>query len=119
MKYIVRIIPFLGLAPTLAFAQFGEIDTFVGQITKFINSTLVPLIFAIAFLVFLWGVFKYFIMGGDDEEKRKEGRQLMLYGIGGFVIMVSVWGIVNLVAGGFDLTDPNLLNIPNAPSKNN
>ena len=43
----------------------------------------------------------------------------MLYGIIGFVVMVSVWGIVNLLAGGFGLTDEELQTIPNTPTGNN
>ena len=66
----------------------------------FINGVLVPFIFAIAFLVFVWGIFKYFILGGGEQASRDEGKQFMLYGIAGFVIMVSVWGIVNLLSSG-------------------
>jgi len=120
-KHLIRLIPFAGFAPMLAFAQQGEftgLSDFFGNIVLFINDTLVPLVFAIAFLVFIWGVFKYFILGGDDEEKRKSGQQLMLYGIGGFVIMGSVWGIVNLLAGGFGFTDENIQNIPNVELRN-
>jgi len=116
-KYIARFIASLGaFAPTLALAagEFNKLNDFVGNILDFINGTLVPLIFAVAFLIFLWGIFKYFILGGDDEDKRKEGRNLMMYGIGGFVVMVSVWGIVNLLAGGLGLQDQELLNVPNA-----
>src|SRR3989344_6558293 len=86
--------------PLMALAQFGEVSTFVGKISSFINSTLIPLVFGIALLVFLWGVFKYFIMGGGDASSREEGQQLMLWAIIGFVVMVSVFGIVNMIANG-------------------
>ena len=120
MKHLIKLIPFAGFAPMLAYAQgeFNELTSFFDNIVEFIHDTLVPLVFAIAFLVFIWGVFNYFIMGGDDEEKQSKGKQLMLYGIGGFVIMVSVWGIVNLLAGGFGFTDENIQNIPNVELRN-
>jgi len=75
----------------------------VQAITSFID-VLIPLIFAIALIVFIWGVFQYFIAGGADEEKRSTGRKLVMWAIIGFVIMVSVWGIVNLLTNtlGFD-----------------
>ena len=66
-----------------------------------LNTYVVPLIFAIAFIVFLWGVFQYFIAGGADEGKRADGRNFILYGIIGFVIMFSLWGIVNILIGTF------------------
>jgi len=102
--------------PFIALAQFGRVNDFIGAIIVFINNTLVPLVFAIAFLVFIWGVFRYFIF--DTESDREKGKSLMLYGILGFVIMVSVWGLVNAISGGFGFTDENLQNIPNAPIGN-
>ena len=107
------------LLPAVALAQFGEINTFFGKVTSFINDILIPLVFAIALLMFIWGVFQFFILGGADEDKRKEGRQLMLYSIIGFVLMVSIFGIVNLIAGGLGFSDDqNIENIPNAPTSN-
>ena len=74
-----------------------------------IDGVLVPLIFGVAFIVFIWGVYTYFIAGGGNDEKRKEGRSFIIYGIIGFVIMVSLWGIVNLVGSSLQLqgTRPN------------
>ena len=107
------------LMPAVVLAQFGEIDGFFDSITTFINNVLIPLVFAIALLVFLYGVFKYFIMGGGDSENRKEGTQLMLYAVIGFVLMVSIFGIVNLVANGLGFSDDEeIQNIPNAPTTN-
>lgn len=77
---------------------------FIALILMFIDRFLVPLIFAIAFVVFLWGIYQYFILGGANEEKRKEGQKLAFAGIIGFVIMIAVWGIVGLLVNslGFD-----------------
>lgn len=79
----------------------GGLNTSVLQsweqsIVFFINNVLVPLLTAIAFIVFLWGVFNYFIWGADNEEKRKEGKTFVMYGIIGFVIIFSLWGLVNV-----------------------
>lgn len=79
------------------------------QITGFIDA-LVPVIFAIAFIVFIWGIFQYFIFGGADEEKRKMGRQLAVWGIIGMAIMFSVWGLVRILTGTLETnnTRPNI-----------
>ena len=109
----------LVLTPVMALAQFGEVNNFLGDVSSFINGTLIPLVFAVALLVFIYGVFKYFILGGGDESKREEGRNLMLYAIIGFVVMVSIFGIVNLIAGGLGFSDDeDIQNIPNVPTNN-
>jgi cytochrome bd-type quinol oxidase subunit 2 len=109
----------LYLLPVIALAQFGEVNTFIGKISTFINGTLIPLLFGVALLMFLWGVFQYFIQGGADEEKQAKGRQLMIYSIVGFVLMVSVFGIVNLIADGLGFSkEGNIQNIPNVPTNN-
>jgi len=119
MKFLVRAVPFsIALTPVLALAQFGGVDTFFDRMLSFINGTLVPFVFAIAFLVFVWGIFKYFILGGSDQSSREEGQRLMLYGIAGFVVMVSVWGIVNLLSSGLGFSDSEIQNIPNVPRGN-
>lgn len=72
-------------------------------IINFINYVLVPLIFAIAFLAFLWGIYKGFLRGGDTAPKdREEGKKFAQYAIIGFAIMVSVWGLVNILLGTFN-----------------
>jgi len=105
--------------PGVAFGQFGEVNDFLDDISSFINSTLIPLVFALALLLFIWGIFQYFILGGADEEKREDGKKLMLWAIVGFVVMVSIFGIVNLIAGGLGFSDDeNIQNIPNVPTNN-
>ena len=106
--------------PVVALAQFGEVNTFIGKISEFINGVIIPFIFGLALLMFVWGVFKFFILGGNDEGKQEEGKQLILYSVIGLVVMVSIFGIVNLVANGFfGGTDrQNIQNIPNSPTNN-
>lgn len=114
MKYILSSVTLL-LVPMLVSAQFGPIDTFFINILDFINGILVPVIFALALLVFLYGMFKFFILGGSDETERNKGKQLVLWAIIGFVLMVSIWGIVNMIATGlFGTTSPPTL--PGTPT---
>ncbi len=72
-------------------------------ILAIINSVLVPLLFAIAFLVFLFGVADAYIFSRGDPAKTERGHKLILWGIIGFVVMVSLWGLVNVVANTFGL----------------
>lgn len=94
----------------------------IQDIILFIDDYLVPLVFALAFISFLWGIFNFFIAGGADEEKREKGKQLMVWGFVGFFVMVSVWGIVNLLVGTFGFntqTRPALPTFDNTTIKGN
>ena len=79
----------------MTFAQFiGEGST---GVIGLLNVVIIPTIFALAFLVFIWGVVKYFFLHGGDETKRTEGKQFVLWGILGMVVLFSVWGFVNIM----------------------
>lgn len=76
--------------------NLGVIRPYSDGIINLINGILVPVLFAIAFIVFLWGVFKYFIWGGENESEKAEGRKFAMWGVIGFVVILSLWGLVNL-----------------------
>ncbi|MHB8660722.1 MAG: hypothetical protein ACYC75_02170 [Minisyncoccota bacterium] len=59
-----------------------------------LSTVVAPVIFTLAFLVFIWGVINYFFLHGGEEGKREEGRQFILWGIIGMVVLFSVWGIL-------------------------
>lgn len=103
--------------PLYTFAQyFGEIDTFLGKVVGFINNVLVPLVFTLALLAFIYGMFKYFIWNGDNDGDRETGKSLMISAVVGFVLMVSIWAIVNLIAGGLFGTQTQPPRLPGVPS---
>lgn len=79
------------------------IKPYSDSIINIINGILVPVLMAIAFIVFLWGVFKYFIYGASNESDKAEGRKFAMWGIIGFVIILSVWGIVSIVTDALGL----------------
>jgi hypothetical protein len=103
-------------APLLVAAQprVDSVQDAGSFITNLITNVAVPVIFALAFIVFIWGIFLYFIAGGHDEERRGKGKQLMLYGIIGFFVMVSVWGLVNILVGSVDLNNDGPTDLPRA-----
>jgi len=84
---------FLFLLPLQAHAM-ATFKDFVSDFVDFFN-TVVLLIFAFAFLAFIWGVAQYVVFPGNEEKKEK-GKQIIVWGIIVFVIMISVWGIVTL-----------------------
>ena len=100
------------LLPVMASAQdgftkgeVGGFGTLVANATELINDYLIPFMIALAVLGFIYGVFLFFIMGSSDEEKRAQGRSLMLYALIGFVAIVALWGIVNFLIDAFGFGD--------------
>jgi hypothetical protein len=79
------------------------IETLIKSIPKFIDSVLVPLVFALAFIAFLWGVYTYFIQGAASDEQRETGRKFVMWSIIGFVIMLSLGGIILLLQNSLGL----------------
>jgi uncharacterized membrane protein len=118
MKKLSYLLPLLLVVPLFAAAQgtVGEsLGGWLGQVVNFINGVVVPFVFAIAFLVFIWGVIQTFIIGGQDEEKQKSGRQLMLYAIIAFVVILAFWGIINMLVSATGLGGQNLEDVPHFP----
>ena len=99
---VIVIFPTVSAAQGLAGGdpQGGGVGNFLGNVLGFIDSVLIPLILAIAFLMFVWGVFKFFILGGADSEKQSEGKSLMIYAVAGFVLILSFYGIINVLTDG-------------------
>ncbi|MFA6415108.1 MAG: hypothetical protein WC217_02525 [Candidatus Paceibacterota bacterium] len=85
--------------PLISSAAISNISDVGSFIINTINNILVPVLFAIAFIVFVYGVFKTFILGQGSEEAKESGKNLMLWGLIGFFVMVSVWGLVNILTG--------------------
>lgn len=79
------------------FDDIGELFTWG---TCIIGSSIIPLLISVALVVFIIGVVK-FIAGADNEEKRKEGRQFIIWGIVGLFVIVSVWGLVSVLQNTF------------------
>ncbi len=65
--------------------------------TQFVLGTLVPFLFGLAFLFFVINVFRYFILGGSNEEGQKKAKALAIYGVAAFVFLIAFYGIVNLL----------------------
>lgn len=55
-----------------------------------VSNFIIPLLFTLSFVVFMWGLFLYIIAGGHDEHLREEGKVLLLYGFVVFLIVVLI-----------------------------
>jgi uncharacterized membrane protein len=72
--------------------EFGRV---VDPIINNIVNPIIGLIFAVAIVVFVYGVLQV-VWGG--EEAREAGKKSMWGGIIGMFIMTSAWGIIYVIA---------------------
>ena len=56
-------------------------------------NTAMPVVAGIGMLVFFWGLAK-FIRNAGDVKNHQDGKNLMIWGVIGFFVMVTVWGLV-------------------------
>jgi len=119
----------LGLLPVAAFAQISTTGsttlgcnysaqtggTLIGLLCRFgqILNAVVPVLIALAVVWFIWGVIMYLV--GDDEEAKKRGRNRIIYGIIGLVVIVGLWGLVNLLSNTFGLSNQGNEQLPTIP----
>ena len=82
-----------------------------------IVSALIPIVIGIAVLMFLWGVLKYVTAG--DEEAQTSAKTTMISGIVVLFVMVSIWGLVNILGDTLSLnkTAPPPPQIPGFQSR--
>ncbi|MFA6158262.1 MAG: pilin [Candidatus Paceibacterota bacterium] len=94
--------------PFMAAAQgttkITDVFSIFGFISKILNTVL-PLIIAAAVVYFIYGIAKY-VMSGSEEAKAA-AKDKIIYGIIGLFVMISVWGLVNILVSTFGLDTQN------------
>ncbi len=110
----------LGFAlPVVAFAQtspsLGNIEQLLQSIARLVNAAL-PIIVAVALLFFFYGLAKFILASGGDEDARKAGKHIMIWGVVALFVMVSVWGLVAFLGQALGISQGQSL--PNVPSVN-
>ncbi|MEK7586490.1 MAG: hypothetical protein AAB453_01320 [Patescibacteria group bacterium] len=83
-------------------------NDFLTKVIAPINQILglvLPIIITLAILGFVWGLAKYIYSAGEESSKQ-EGRDIMYWGVIALFVMVSVWGLVELITKTFSI-EPN------------
>lgn len=115
MAALSAALPMIASADTI-----NNVWNIFGFVQKILNTVL-PLIIAAAVVYFVWGMFGLFL--ASDEDKKEKAKTTVIYGIIAIFVMVSVWGLVNILVNTFQLSNnqvPTNLNtqlpqsIPNA-----
>lgn len=103
--------------PFIAFAQvtgsFNNIANLVHAAANIIGSV-IPILIAIAMIVFFWGLIQY-IRGAGGEKGHEQGKNIMIAGLVSLFVMVCVWGIVIFAANALGVQAGSTAPAPGIP----
>jgi len=98
MRRILEIVLFASplLFPRFLFA--ASIGSFADLVSYFLSilNLVVPAIFALTLIVFIWGLVKGWIINAGTEAGAEEGKRMAIAGIIGLIVMTGMWGIIAL-----------------------
>jgi len=80
--------------------NLGSLTDLINFVTCTLMKAVVPLLVSLAVVGFVYGIIKYFL-NPDNEEKRKEGKSFMFWGLVTLFVIVSIWGLVGILSGTF------------------
>ena len=87
---------FFGLAAVAYASRLPIINTVIDQLLR----PLVNLLLILGTAIFGWGIIEY-IAGASNETARTTGRQHMLWGVAGLLIMTSTYFILSILRSFF------------------
>lgn len=76
---------------------YADVGSLVKNIETIIINPLIVLVFAVALVYFLIGVFN-FMSNSDNSEEREKGKQHIIWGLVGMFIMIAVFTIMQIIA---------------------
>jgi hypothetical protein len=101
-----------------------DLDTLIRNINDVIINPLITFLFAAAVIIFLYGMVRFLANRNMSSEAAKKGKQNMMWGIVGMMIMASVFGILEFIANTLDADYINvrrntvdLQNVTNGPDQ--
>lgn len=83
------------------YAQGATVESLVRKIISGVLQPVITLLFALATVIFLWGIIQYVIAQAGDEKKLADAKRVMIWGIIGLTVMASAWGIVAVLCDFF------------------
>jgi hypothetical protein len=87
-------------------------DGLIGALCKIneILNIIIPILITLGVVYFIWGVITYVI--ADDEERKKSGRNRIIYGIIGLAVIVALWGLVAILTNTFGVSNTGTITLP-------
>ena len=91
---------FIKFISTIMLNQINNANDLVKKLTD-IGDVVIYLLIAFAVVYIVWTTVMYFIRGQEDSAGRKEAGMRIFYGIVGLFVIVSIWGLVNILLNTF------------------
>ncbi len=119
IKKAIVIVSMLAAVLVPSVASAVTFSSLVAVIIAILDTSIVPLLIGIAVFLTAFGIFRY-ISAGDDPKKLAEAGKLIMWGVIGVFVMLSMWGFVKILintvfspanTGSFIIND-QLWNIP-------
>lgn len=85
----------MNILPIAEAAEITDVTSLIDFLSNVLANGVLPLLITLAVIGFVYGIVKYFL-NPDNEEKRKNGKEFMTWGLISLFVMVSFWGIINI-----------------------
>jgi hypothetical protein len=73
------------------------VDALLLKINQYVLNPIIGFMFVLALAYFAFGVIEYFLYQNSEAEREK-GKQHIIWGLVGLVIMTGFWGIIQILA---------------------
>jgi uncharacterized membrane protein YidH (DUF202 family) len=92
-----------------------DLSSFINYATCLLMNAVVPFLVGLAVVAFVYGIIKFFL-NPENEEKRKEGKSFMFWGLLALFVMVSIWSLVGIFSSTLTPNQGTPI-IPNLPQQ--
>lgn len=87
--------------PTIVLAAPKTFQELIGMVIDFTNL-LVPILIGLAVVLYFWNISKnLFGLDGGSGDSQQKMREAIVWGLGILFVMVSIWGILNMLKESF------------------
>lgn len=127
-KNILKIVSLsfaIGMFPGLIFAaesaecqkaaNMASLKDVLVYASCFLSNYVIPLLFTLAIVAFIWGVIQFYL-NPDNEEKRKKGKTFIVGGLIALFVMTSIWGIIGIFTNTFKFEGKNTIKESQLPN---
>ncbi|MBC7766583.1 hypothetical protein H7Y21_01130 [Arenimonas sp.] len=88
-----------------------KVYSIISNINDIIINPIILLLFMVALLYFIYGVFEYMWKSRSDPAKMKEGRLHMGWGLFGMFVMISVFGFFKILINSVPVSERSKTNV--------
>lgn len=74
-------------------------DSLVEDVLINLINTLIPLIVTAILVVLIWKLISMFIINAGDPQALMDGKRTVVIAVIALVVILSIWGILNLLIG--------------------